>query len=48
MEEQRALLPFLIEAGGGWGLCAPQVVVDDFGVQLELVRDAFIGFGVQV
>lgn len=27
---------------------APQVVVDDFGVQLELVRDAFIWFGVQI
>lgn len=27
---------------------APQVVVDDFGVQLVLVRDAFIWFGVQI
>lgn len=46
MEEQRALLPFLVKAGGGRSLRAPQVVVDDFGVQLELVRDAFIWFGV--
>lgn len=48
MEEQRALLPFLIEAGGGRSLRAPQVVVDDFGVQLVLVRDAFVRFGVQI
>lgn len=27
---------------------APQVVVDDFGVQLVLVRDAFVRFGVQI
>lgn len=27
---------------------APQVVVDDFGVQFELVRDAFVWFGVQI
>lgn len=27
---------------------APQVVVGDFGVQLVLVRDAFIWFGVQI
>lgn len=51
MEEQRAVLPLGVKAGGRQllcGMCALQVIVDDFGVEFILVRDALVRFGVQI
>lgn len=51
MEEQRAVLPLTVKAGGRrvlCGNCALQVIVDDFGVEFILVRDALVRLGVQI
>lgn len=51
MEEQCAVLPLSVKAGGRQllgGNCALQVIVDDFGVEFILVRDALVWFGVQI
>lgn len=51
MEEQRAVLTVTVRAGGRQllgGDCALQVIVDDFGVEFILVRDALVRFGVQI
>lgn len=51
MEEQRAVLPLTVKAGGRQLLCvncALQVIVDDFGVEFILVRDALVRFRIQI
>lgn len=51
MKEQCAVLPLGVKAGGRHllcGVCALQVIVDDFGVKFILVRDALIRLGVQI
>lgn len=51
MEEQRAVLLIGVKAGGRQllcGICALQVIVDNFGIEFILVWDALVRLGVQI